>query len=203
MHMQVLTAPTSSPVQPTGPIASMSETCSHCWPDTAATATTQTVTAPTAAAGPTPTQKHSDKFFFFFSFSSQPDRTMAATSLPSSAPPSPACRPSRLCTILPKPQLAAATTLSPPQPWPLQLPLFQLSSPQSPPPPPQSSCPNCHCPNCHCHPNSITATAPTVPLPPVSPGPHLQHHPSYTSTRSMYLFKSQIYFLCMNVTNLV
>src|SRR6266702_3508884 len=33
--------------------------------------------------------------FFVFSFSSQPDRTMAATSLPSSPPPSPACRQSR------------------------------------------------------------------------------------------------------------
>src|SRR6266702_2462411 len=101
------------------------------------------------------------------------------------------------------PQPAATTrTLSPPQPWLLQPPPPQLSPPQ-PPPPPQSLQPNRHCLN-H-HPDPVTAAAPTAPLPPVSPGPHLQHHPSYTSTSSMYLFKYQIYhyFLCMNVTNLV
>src|SRR6266702_1482924 len=129
---------------------------------------------------------------------------MAATSLPSSPPPSPACRQSHLRAILPKPQPATATTSSLPQPWPLQPPLPQLSSPQPPPPPPQSLRPDRHFPNRHPHPNSVPAAAPTAPLPPVSPDPHLQRHPSYTSTSSMYLFKSQIYnFLCMNVTNLV
>src|SRR6266702_1252136 len=129
---------------------------------------------------------------------------MAATSLLSSPPPSPACRQSHSRTILPKPQPTTAMTSSLPQPWLLQPPLPQLSSPQPPPPPPQSPCPNHHCPNCHRHPDSVPAATPTAPLPPVSPDPHLQHHPSYTSTSSMYLFKCQIYyFLCMNVTNLV
>src|SRR6266702_4465402 len=203
MRTQALTTPTLSPVQPTGPVASMSDTCSCRQPNPTATATTWTVAAPTAAARPTPAQKYSDKFFFVFFFSSQPDMTMAA-SLPSSPPPSPACRQSRLHAILLKPQPAAAMTSSPPQPWPLQPLLPQLSSPQPPPPPPQSPRPNCHCPNRHHHPDSIPTTAPTAPLLPVSPDPHLQRHPSYTSTSSMYLFKCQIYyFLCMNVTNLV
>src|SRR6266702_417398 len=65
-HTQVLTAPTPSPVQPTGPITSTSDTCSHHRPDPATTATTWTVTAPTAAARPTPAQKYSDKFFLSF-----------------------------------------------------------------------------------------------------------------------------------------
>src|SRR6266702_2111610 len=149
----------------TDPVASPSDTCSRRRPAPAATATTRTVAAPTAAAGPTPAQKYSDEFFFVFSFSSQPDRTMVATSLPSSPPPSPACRQSRLRAILPKPQPTAATTSLLPQLWPLQPPLPQLSSPQPPPPPPQSLRPNRHCPNCHRHPDSVRATAPTAPLP--------------------------------------
>ncbi len=50
-RMQALTTLTLSPAQPTGPIASTSNTCSRRWPDPAATATTRTVAAPTAAAG--------------------------------------------------------------------------------------------------------------------------------------------------------
>src|SRR6266702_4339714 len=88
---------------------------------------------------------------------------MAAISLPSSPSPSPTYRPSYLHTILPKPQPTAATTLLPPQPWPLQPLLPQLSSPQPPLPPPQSPCPDHHCPNCHCHPDSAAATTPTSP----------------------------------------
>src|SRR6266702_914604 len=65
-HTQVLTAPTLSPAQPTSPVTSTSNTCSHHQPNPAATATTQTVAAPTAAAGPTPARKYSDKFFLFF-----------------------------------------------------------------------------------------------------------------------------------------
>src|SRR6266702_391071 len=98
---------------------------------------------------------------------------MVATSLPSPPPPSLACRPSRLCTILPKLHPTAAMTLSPPQLWPLQPLLPQLLSPQLPPPPPQSLRPDHHCPNRHQHPNSVHTAAPTAPLPPVSPGPHL------------------------------
>src|SRR6266702_2351848 len=130
---------------------------------------------------------------------------MVAISLLSAPPPSPTCRPSCLHTILSKLQPATATTLLPPQLWLLQPPLPQLSSPQLPLPSPQSPCPDHHCPTCCHHPNSVTTATPTAPLPPVSPGPHLQHHPSYTSTSSMYLFKCQIYhyFLCMNVTTLV
>src|SRR6266702_4057082 len=86
---------------------------------------------------------------------------MAATSLPSSPPPSPTCRQSHSRTILPKLQPTTATTSSPPQPWPLQLPLPQLSSPQLPPPPPQSLRPDRHCPNRHRHPDSVPATTPT------------------------------------------
>src|SRR6266702_3868821 len=97
---------------------------------------------------------------------------MVATSLPSSPPPSPACRPSRSGHILLKLQPASATPLSPPQPRLLQPLLPQLSSPQPPLPPPQSPCPDCHCPNRHRHPDSIRAATPTAPLPPVSPRPH-------------------------------
>src|SRR6266702_231844 len=105
---------------------------------------------------------------------------MAVISPPSSPPPSPTCRPSPLtCHHI----TAKTAALSPP--------------------PPQQPC---HHPNhgYYSHPDPVTAATPTAPFPPVSPGPHLQRHPSYTSTSSMYLFKCQIYhFLCMNVTNLV
>src|SRR6266702_4214595 len=160
--------------------------CSCRWPDPAATATTRTVAAPTAAAGPTPARKYSDKFFLFFpshlNLTGQwRPHHCRHLHLPHPHVGNPAHVP-----ILPKPQPAAATTSSPPQPWPLQPPLPHLSSPQPPPPPPQAPCPDRHCPNCHRHPDSVPAAAPTAPLPPVSPDPHLQRHPSYTSTSSMY-----------------
>src|SRR6266702_8264778 len=104
---------------------------------------------------------------------------MAATSSP---PPSPTCRQSHSWAILLKPQPTAATTSSPPQPWPLQPLLPQLSSPQPPLPPPQSLRPDHHCPNCHRHPDSVPATTPTAPPPPGSPVPPLQRRPSCTST---------------------
>src|SRR6266702_144429 len=106
---------------------------------------------------------------------------MAATSLPSSPPPSPVCRQSHSPALLLKLQPTAATTLSLPQPWPLQLPLPRLSSPQLPPLPPQSPRPNCHCPNHHRHPNSIPTTTPTAPPPPVSPDPPPPRPPPSTT----------------------
>src|SRR6266702_2099553 len=113
---------------------------------------------------------------------------MAVISPPSSPPPSPACRPSPLA----RHHITAETAALSPTP------------PQRPRHHPNRGRYSHHHLNCR-HPDPVAAAAPTAPLPPVSPGPHLQHHPSYTSTSSMYLFKCQIYhyFLCMNVTNLV
>src|SRR6266702_3741697 len=147
----------------TDPVASTSDTCSRRQPDPAATATTQTVTAPTAAAGPTPTRKYSDKFFLFFpshlNLTGQwRPHHCCHLHLPHLHVGNPARAP-----ILPKPQPAAATTSLPPQPWLLQPPLPQLSSPQLPPPPPQSPHPERHCPNRYRHPNSVPATTPTPP----------------------------------------
>src|SRR6266702_3527126 len=128
---------------------------------------------------------------------------MAATSLPSSPPPSPACRQSRsrahtaepaahccndlvtaptmaasaaATSIVFTPTATAATPVTAPRP----------SLPQLPPPP--RFCP-CHHTNC---PPAPRITRPPPPAPP--PPTQYQFH----------LFKSQIYyFLCMNVTNLV
>src|SRR6266702_3721970 len=149
---QALTAPTPSPAQPTGPVASTSDTCSRRRPDPAATATTRTVAAPTAAAGPTPARKYSDKFFLFFpshlNLTGQwRPHHCRHLHLPHPHVGNPAHVP-----ILPKPQPAAATTSSPPQPWPLQPPLPHLSSPQPPPPLPTVTAP--------------TATATPIPSPP-------------------------------------
>ncbi len=130
---------------------------------------------------------------------------MAVISLWSSPPPSPACRPSPLAChhITTK---TAALSLLPPQ-QPRHRPNCGHYSHR------HLNC--CHPNHCH-HPSHRSPLLPQLPpqscchhhihcsLAPCITWPHLQHHPFYTSTSSMYLFKCQIYyFLCMNVTNLV
>src|SRR6266702_625681 len=158
-HTQVLTALTPSPVQPTGPVASTSDTCSRHQPDPTTTATTRTVAAPTAAARPTPAQKYSDKFFLFF---------------PSHLNLTGQWRPHH-CHHLHLPHLYVGN--------PTHVPYCQNCSPPLQRP---CHCPNhghfsrcyldCRHPNCHCcHPShrAPTVTAPTPTATPIpSPPPH-------------------------------